>query len=156
MIRCSRQRNSSLSRRESRKGEEKSEVEKGGRRALRRRSALRPGLEGELKIVPDYERVAGSIAILSIYRVDETTKGAREKGRERERERGEKGRTSRKGPRLSKAEWNHLTPVQDTSRSVLFPEVAPSDGQLWMLKIQLRGIYGCRRWAYLLSYYPLL
>lgn len=51
---------------------------------MRRRSALRPGLEGELKIVPDYERVAGSIAILSIYRVDETTKGAREKGRERE------------------------------------------------------------------------
>lgn len=61
-----------------------------------------------------------------------------------------------KGPRLSKAEWNHLTLVQDTSRSILFPEVAPSDGQLWMLKIQLRGIYGCRRWAYLLSHYPLL
>lgn len=56
---------------------------------MRRCSALRPGLEGELKIVPDYERVAGSIAILSIYRVDETTKGSE---RKRKRESANEGR----------------------------------------------------------------
>lgn len=42
-----------------------------------------------------------------------------------------------------KAKLNHLTPVQDT---VSFSSISwgrgPSDGQLWMLKIQLRGIYG--------------
>jgi len=109
-------------------------------------------LGSELKIL------AGSMNGIdrrSVYRAANGGALARKNARERERkDREKRRRTSRREPRLWEAEWNHLTPIQDTSRSVLFPEVAPSDGQLWMLKIQLRGIYGCRRWAYLLSCYP--
>lgn len=123
-----------VARRESRKRRRKRAREKGGRRV-----APRLDLEGELKIVSNYERRGIDCRSIYYWRV---------------RERRVK---EVRGPRLSE-ERNGIIqrPFKIRPVPVLFPEVAPSDGQLWMLKIQLRGIYGCRRWAYLLSHYPLL
>lgn len=95
-----------FARRESKGRGEKSEEEKGGR--ARCVASSRPGLEGELKIVSDYKR--RGIDCHSVYRVAEN-----EEEKERSANEEREGEDESKGPRLSKVEWNHLTPVQDTS-----------------------------------------
>lgn len=99
---------------------------------------------GELKLVPvrEHRRIGD---------------GGKRKNKERTvaagTEEGSRQRFNRRGLGrdcvVSRMERND--PTRFKIHPILFPEVAPGDDQLWMLKIQLHGIYGCRRTAYLLS-----